>query len=209
MRVLILGSGLMGPTAAYNAMSDSDVSQIVVCDRDQGQLDACFKKLTSKKGVEKLNTVRLDLGDRDAIEALMAGFDVTISALPGSASVLAIRAALRSGTPLVDLARLDDNQLPEPRFEGQSSDGLVVLECGLEPGLTEIMARYLAEKLDRVDELHIKCGGIPEKPMPPLGYKIVFGGQQLPLDESDVFAVVAGRLESVPRYSSVERSCLS
>ena len=47
------------------------------------------------------------------------------------------------------------------------------------------MARYLAEKLDRVDELHIQCGGIPEKPTPPLGYKIVFGGRQMPLRDFD------------------------
>jgi lysine 6-dehydrogenase len=66
------------------------------------------------------------------------------------------------------------------------------------------MARYLTEKLDRVDELHIKCGGIPEKPTPPLGYKIVFGGQQLPLRESDALIVEDGQLKPVPRYSGVE-----
>ena len=66
------------------------------------------------------------------------------------------------------------------------------------------MARYLAEKLDRVDELHIQCGGIPEKPAPPLGYKIVFGGRQLPLRDTDARMVEGGQLKAVPRYSGVE-----
>jgi lysine 6-dehydrogenase len=86
----------------------------------------------------------------------------------------------------------------------EAAGTLVILGCGVEPGLTEIMACYLVEKLDRVDELHIKCGGIPEKPAPPLGYKIVFGGRQLPLRESDARVVENGELKPVPRYSGVE-----
>ncbi|MCP4517876.1 MAG: saccharopine dehydrogenase, partial [Delftia sp.] len=65
--------------------------------------------------------------------------------------------------------------------------------------------RYLAEKLDQVEQLHIQCGGIPEKPGPPLGYKIVFGGRQLPLREADSPVVRDGKLGLVPRYSGVER----
>jgi lysine 6-dehydrogenase len=66
------------------------------------------------------------------------------------------------------------------------------------------MARHLAEKLDRVDELHIKCGGIPEKPAPPLSYKIVFGGRQMPLRERDARWVQNGDLKPVARYSGIE-----
>jgi lysine 6-dehydrogenase len=66
------------------------------------------------------------------------------------------------------------------------------------------MARHLTEKLDRVDELHIKCGGVPEKPAPPLGYKIVFGGRQMPLREGDARIVENGQLKPLPRYSGAE-----
>jgi lysine 6-dehydrogenase len=204
MKILVLGSGLMGPAAAFNAVSDPDVSQVVVCDMAQRQLDACVSKFTGIKGAEKLTTTLLDLNDQAAAVKLMAGFDAAIGALPWSASVLAIRAALQAGTPFVDLARPGDNQLAGLRREVEAAGGFVVLGCGLEPGLTEMMARYLAERLDWVDELHIKCGGIPERPTPPLGYKIVFGGRQLPLSESDALVVEDGQLKLVPRYSDVE-----
>jgi lysine 6-dehydrogenase len=204
MKILVLGSGLMGPAAAFNAMSDPNVSQVVVCDMDQQQLDTFVGKFTGIKSAERLTTTLLDLNDQAAAVKLMAGFDVAIGALPWSASVLAIRAALQAGTPLVDLARPDDTQLSGLRREVEAAGGFVVLGCGLEPGLTEIMARYLAERLDRVDELHIKCGGIPEKPTPPLGYKIVFGGRQLPLSENEALVVEDGQLKPVPRYSGVE-----
>ena len=204
MKILLLGSGLMGPAAAFNAMSDPEVSQVVVCDLNQQQLDACARKLAGMKGGEKLSTTLLDLRDQAAAARLMAGFDVSIGALPRSASVLAIRAASRASIPHVDLTRPDSSQLPGLRQEVEAAGNLVILACGVEPGLTEIMARYLAEKLDRVDELHIKCGGLPEKPTPPLGYKIVFGGRQLPLREGDALIVKDGQLTPVPRYSGVE-----
>jgi saccharopine dehydrogenase-like NADP-dependent oxidoreductase len=84
----------------------------------------------------------------------------------------------------------------------EEAGSLAIVGCGVEPGLTEIVARYLAEKLDRIDELHIKCGGIPEKPAPPLGYKIVFGGKRMPLWEGEAHVVENGQLKAVPRYSA-------
>ena len=204
MKILVLGSGLMGPAAAFNAMSDPEVSQVAVCDLNQQRLDACASKLAGMKGGEKLSTTRLDLHDQAAAAELMTGFDVSIGALPRSASPLAIRAASHANIPHLDLTRPDSNQLPGLRQEVEAAGNLVILACGVEPGLTEIMARHLAEKLGRVDELHIKCGGIPEKPTPPLGYKIVFGGRQLPLRESDGHVVEDGQLKPVARYSGVE-----
>lgn len=203
MRILVLGSGLMGPAAAFNVLSDQ-VSQVTICDNSQGQLDAGVSKLASVTDVERLSTALLDLNDQAATVELMAGFDAALSALPRPVNVFAIRAALRANTPLVDLTRPGPDQLPELRREAEARGGLVILGCGVEPGLTEIMARYLAEKLDRVDELHIKCGGIPEKPTPPLGYKIVFGGKQMPLREGDALVVEDGQLKPLPRYSGAE-----
>ena len=204
IKILILGSGLMGPAAAYNGMSDPDVSQVVVCDVDRGQLDRCQAKLADLDGSEKLSTALLDLRDRAAAVALMSGFDAAVAALPSSMSLPAIQAALQAGTPLVDLTRPAAARLPELRREAEAAGGCIVLGCGVEPGLTEIVARYLARKLDRVDALHIKCGGIPEQPAPPLGYKIVFGGRRLPLREGDGLLVQDGQLKPVPRYSGVE-----
>lgn len=203
-KIAILGSGLMGPAAAYNALSDPDVTAVLLCDREAGALEAGRRKLAGLPGAEKLTPVLLDLADPEAASRPLAGCAAALSALPHGASPLAIRTALRAGVPLVDLARPEADLLPDLRREVAAAGGLVVLGCGVEPGLTEIMARYLAEKMDRVDEVHIQCGGIPERPAPPLGYKIVFGGETLPLREQDALVVEDGRLVPVPRYSGVE-----
>ncbi|HSJ52918.1 MAG TPA: saccharopine dehydrogenase C-terminal domain-containing protein [Anaerolineae bacterium] len=206
MRILVLGSGLMGPAAAFNAMADADVSGVTLADLSQAQLDAACQKLLPLQGGEKLAVVPLDLGDAATATRVIADHDAVLAALPKGAIPLGIRAAAAAGVPLVDLSWPPDSDLPELRQCVEAAGSLVVLGCGVEPGLTEIMARFLAEKLDRVDELHIQCGGIPAKPAPPLGYKIVFGGQQMPLRDTDARLVEDGRLKPVPRYSGVEQT---
>jgi lysine 6-dehydrogenase len=204
MKSLVLGSGLMGPAAAFNAMSDPQVAQVTLCDLSQPQLDAAQAKLGSMKNGEKLTTTQLDLSNRAATAELMAGFDAIVAALPRAAIPFGIRGAIAAKKPLIDLSWPSEEELPDIVKEVEEAGILVIPGCGVEPGLTEIMARYLAEKLDRVDELHIKCGGIPKEPAPPLGYKIVFGGRQMPLREYDGRIVENGELKPVARYSGVE-----
>ncbi len=205
MKILILGSGLIGPAAAFNAMSDPEVSQVTLCDTSQQQLDGARAKLGGMAGGEKFTTVALDLNDQAAATQLMADFDAVVGALPQPAIPLGIRAASAAGTPLVDLLWPAETERAALKQQVEDAGILVVMGCGVEPGLTEIAARYLVEKLDRVDELHIKCGGIPEKPAPPLGYKIIFGGRNLPLQEGDARIVENGELKPVPRYSGAEK----
>ncbi|HFQ94673.1 MAG TPA: hypothetical protein ENK32_11720 [Anaerolineae bacterium] len=204
MDILILGSGLMGPAAAYNAMIDPDVSRVAVADVSQEQLDLCADMLRDKPDFEKLSFVPLDLGDLDAAAALLRDFDTAVAALPRPVNILAIKAALQANTPLVDLSQTPPETLAQLAEEMETDGRLIILGCGVEPGLTEIVARHLAEKMDRVDELHIMCGGIPEKPEPPLGYKIVFGGRKMPLREWDSEIARDGQIEYVPRYSDPE-----
>lgn len=204
MKILVLGSGLMGPAAAFNAMSDPQVSRVTLCDNSEQQLKAAQSKLSGMTDGEKLATVLLDLSDQAAAIRLIRGFDAVVAALPKPAIPLGIRAAVAAERPLVDLSWPPDVELADLRQRVEAAGTLIILGCGVEPGLTEIMARQLAERLDRVDELHIKCGGIPEQPTPPLGYKIVFGGRALPLREFDAHMVENGQLRPVPRYSGVE-----
>ena len=201
MKILVLGSGLIGPASAYNAMVDPEVTQVTLCDINRQQLEAAQAKLSRLEGGQKLSTVQLDVRDQAATSKLMAGYDAIVGALERPVIGLGIRAAAAAKVPLVDLLWPFPEEAPELKQVVENAGSLAVVGCGVEPGLTEIMARYLAEKLDRIDELHIKCGGIPEEPAPPLGYKIVFGGKRMPLWEGDAHIVENGQLKAVPRYS--------
>jgi len=195
----------MGPAAAYNAMIDPDVTQVTLCDRSQQQLDAALARLSGFEGSQKLTLIAHDLSDEAATAKLMAEYDAIVAALPKEVIPAGMRAATVAQTPLVDLSWPPPAQVEKVKQFVNENGGLAIPGCGVEPGLTEIMARHLVEKLDRVDELHIKCGGIPAKPAPPLDYKIVFGGRNLPLREGDALVCKNGELQPVPRYSGAHR----
>jgi saccharopine dehydrogenase-like NADP-dependent oxidoreductase len=185
-------------------MADPSVTEVGLCDASAAQLDGALADLARRPGAAKIRPACLDLADRARAIALVRGHDVAVDALPARATPLAVHAALEAGTPLVTLSARGAAAIPDLAEEAERRGGLVVLGCGLEPGLSEILARRLAEQLDRVAELHIQCGGVPERPAPPLGYKIVFGGRALPLRETPALAVEDGHVISVPRYSGVE-----
>lgn len=204
MQILVLGSGLMGPAAAYNALQDPAVLRVTLADASFAQLEAAQAKLARLPGSERLALQVVDLNHWNATTRLIRAYDVVIAALPGAIIATGLRAALAERRPWVDLSWPAPDQVESLRREAQRAGVLVIPGCGVEPGLTEIMARHLAEQMERVDELHIKCGGIPSEPAPPLGYRIVFGGRRLPLRPYDAFAVEDGQLVNVPRYSGVE-----
>jgi saccharopine dehydrogenase-like NADP-dependent oxidoreductase len=204
MKLFVIGSGLMGPAAAYNAMLDTAVTHIGICDISQEQLQIAKKSLANKPGSEKVQYIQADISQPDEAIPLLQQYDVAVAALPRPVNVLAIRAALAANIPLVDLSQTPPETLASLADEFETNGRFIILGCGVEPGLTEIVARHLAEKMTRVDELHIKCGGIPEKPAPPLGYKIVFGGRRMPLRDWDSEIVVDGKIQYVPRYSEPE-----
>jgi lysine 6-dehydrogenase len=204
MKILVIGAGLMGPAAAYNAMSDPKVKSVTLADMDPNQLAAAQARLAPLPGGDKVHAVALDLADQAMAEKLMAGHDAVVAALPSTVIPLGITAAAAARVPWVDLSWPPNDELPALQQRVADAGSLVIPGCGVEPGLTEIIARHLAEKLDRVDELHIKCGGIQATPSGPLSYKIVFGGKRLPLREYSARIAENGALREVPRYSGVE-----
>jgi len=204
MHILVLGGGLMGPAAAAEALRDPATSSVTVADISQSSLEACMARLAREPRAERLRVEVADVRDASTINRLLVRVDAVISALPWAVARGVMEAAAQRGAPVIDLARVPDAEWASAQARLSSARSLVVLGCGVEPGLTEILARHLAEQLDEVDEVHIKCGGVPEHPTGPLGYKIVFGGRSLPLKPADGYAVENGKLACVPRYSGVE-----
>jgi lysine 6-dehydrogenase len=204
MKILVAGSGLMGPAVVWNVLGDPDVTEVTVCDADPRKLEACIARVASRPRAHKLHSRRIDLADTAAATEMLGTHDAAISALPLAATKLAMDAAVRAGVPLVDMSRVPDVQFAPLRERFRDARAPIVCGAGLEPGLTEIFARSLAERLDVATELHIKCGGVPERPTPPLGYKIVFGGDALPLQDSDGLEIRDGQLVPVTRYSGLE-----
>ena len=173
MRVAVFGAGLMGATIALDLVKSREVDQVTVCDSDRRKL----RTLTERDHSTKLATKVHDVRRRGETAKFLKKFDVGVGALPHGVSEYAIQAAVNARVNFVDLIfgwRFGQGEVDSAcRRKGIT----IIPACGLAPGLTNILAMKGANQLDRVDKVNIKVGGIPEKPKPPLNYRIVFSFQ--------------------------------
>jgi len=112
--------------------------------------------------------------------------------------------AIEATVNIVDLSGPAQKEWEEINKMAEKAGVTIIPGCGLEPGLTDILAAYGMDMLDSVEAVDIWCGGIPQKPKPPLDYKIVFGGVYLPLQPGTVKVIEDGKVREVKRYTPGE-----
>jgi lysine 6-dehydrogenase len=197
MKVAVIGAGLMGPTISKDCLESPDVSEVLLIDIDHARLDHVSTSLKSRK----LRTLMQDVKDRRGLADSLKGYDTTAIALLEPLNNHAIWGAIDAGSHVVDLSFPLKKDIEAIDKEATRRGVAVVPGCGVEPGLTDVLAAHGIEGLDKVKAVDIWCGGIPQNPKPPLGYKIVFGGPYLPLYPGPVKAIKGGSECSVPRYT--------
>ncbi len=171
MKVLGVGAGAQGGPCASILSRDKTVSKIVLGDINLGLANKVKGKLRS----DKISAVKLDAGDMADIERAARGVDVIINLTLTAFDVNIMKTALSVGAHYVDTSfgepslmdiRARDNILgqiiekkPLILDHGFKEAGLTALVgCGASPGIANILAKYVCDKLDRVDEIRIRLG---------------------------------------------------
>lgn len=191
----------MGSAIARDLARSKEVDEVIVCDIDRDRLSSLERAQRSSK----LTALFHDVLRRSTTVRLLKKCDVGVGALPHGLSEHAIQSAIQAGVSFVDLIfgwRFTESAI----HRAAKRKGITIIPaCGLAPGLTNILAMSAAQRMDRVDEVHIKTGGIPERPKPPLNYRIVFSFEAV-LDEYMRKARVIrnGKLTEVPALSGLE-----
>jgi lysine 6-dehydrogenase len=201
LRAAVFGSGLMGSAIAQDLVSSNDVDQVTVYDVDRNRLNELARTERSSKLSAKVHDVRRV---PETVKLLRA-FDVGIGALPHDLCEYAIKSSIQAGVNFVDLIfgwRYEETKV---HAAAKRKGITIVPACGLAPGLSNILAMAGAEAMDRVDEVRLKVGGIPEKPKPPLNYRIVFSFEAV-LEEYFRKACIVknGKPAYVPALSGLE-----
>ena len=197
MRIAVIGAGLMGPTISMDCLGSPDVREVLLIDVDKVRLDHVAEKLNSSK----LRTLAQDVKDRRGLADNLRGIDVVAVALLEPLNTPAIWGAIDAGSHVVDLSFPLSEDVEAINREAKRREVTVMPGCGVEPGLTDVLAAHSMDKLDRVKTIDIWCGGIPQDPKPPLDYKIVFGGPYLPLHPGAVKVIEGGSECNVQRYT--------
>jgi saccharopine dehydrogenase-like NADP-dependent oxidoreductase len=156
MKVLVLGCGEMAQVAIRDLVEHAVFADVAVGTRHPKRAEAFLATLA--RPTVRTSAVAIDVGDHAALVALMKRFDVVCN-LAGPnwrKAVRVAKAAIGAGVPMVDVS--DDwaatLELLDLHGEAVKAGITVVLGLGASPGVTNILAREGADKLDRVDEVH-------------------------------------------------------
>ena len=172
MKMLVLGAGLQGSACAYDLLQDPEVTQVRLADIRIQELPSFLGPYSGKR----LIPTTLDVRDGDAVHALMHEADGVMSALPYYFNYEMAVSAVDAGVHFCDLGGNTEIVFKQKTLHDRArADGVSVIpDCGLAPGMVNIIAELGIQRLDTVDAVRIYVGGLPQKPEPPLNYQIVY-----------------------------------
>ena len=172
MRMLVLGAGLQGSACAYDLLQNPEVTQVRLADLHFDHLPPFLKPLSGPR----LLPTPLDVRDRAAVLALMRESDAVMSAIPYYFNLQLAECAVEAGVHFCDLGGNTEIVFQQKELSDRAAakDITIVPDCGVAPGMVNILAQYGIAQLDAVESVRIYVGGLPQNPEPPLNYQIVY-----------------------------------
>lgn len=162
IRIVVLGGGTQGRLIAQDLASRPDVHEVIVGDiHPLAELGP------------KTEWRPCDATSSTSVADLLDGAHAAVTALPGDLGRLGLHHAMQAGIPVVDISFTpDDLQGLDPA--ARESGATVVVDCGVAPGLSHLLAGAAHEMLGGLDRLTIHVGGIPITPLAPFLHAVYF-----------------------------------
>jgi len=196
MRVTVLGAGLVGGAIARDLALEKGWTITAV--------DRAPQLLRALQGQARVKTVLADLSEPDALKAVIDGADLVVSAVPGGMGYDTLRQIIDAGKNVVDISFFGEDPFELDGLAKQRGVTAVV-DCGVAPGLSNVIAGYVQQSMEKVDSYVCYVGGLPKVRSWPYEYKAVFS----PRDVLEEFTrparlVEHGELVVRPALSEVE-----
>jgi saccharopine dehydrogenase-like NADP-dependent oxidoreductase len=162
MKIAVLGAGRQG-IIAVNDLLNRDVSpsvkEVLVVDFREGAVDNLLAGVKDDRLVGKI----ADVSNVEETAKLLKGYDATINLVWYNLNIDVMKACLKAGSHYTDAGGLFHMTLKQLKLDDDfRKAGLTaVLGSGGSPGQTNMLAKIAADKLDEVDEIHIRLGKGP------------------------------------------------
>jgi saccharopine dehydrogenase (NAD+, L-lysine-forming) len=162
MRILQLGVGSVGEVIARTVAHEPEIEGVVVADID----DARVAEVAAAIGA-KAEPLLLDVNDHAALEAALRNVDLVVNALVPRYNLDVMGACLSTGTHYLDMATAGPRDIVGTADVDEQLDldehfrakGLTALLClGIDPGASDVFARYLYDQFDEIDKFIVLDG---------------------------------------------------
>ncbi len=165
MKISILGAGLIGTPMAIDLAKDNEF-KITLVDYDRS-------KLEKVKEYKNIIALEKDLSKKENIVDAIKDSDFVLNATPSSMGFETLKTVIENGKSVVDItfAEEDPRELSEL---AKSKNVTAIVDCGVAPGMSNLLAGYVNSILDKTENIEIYVGGLPQKREWPYEYKAVF-----------------------------------
>jgi saccharopine dehydrogenase (NAD+, L-lysine-forming) len=159
MRVVLLGAGLQGIATALDLAWNKEIKEVLVADfnleRAEYVADLCNKKYGNKT-----KAVKCDVSQFDALVDLISGWDIVINEVNYYFNCHIMEACLKAKVNYIDIGGLYVETIKQMKLNDKFKEAglLAIPGIGGTPGVTTVCARWAADQMDIVDEIHIYCG---------------------------------------------------
>ena len=162
MKVLVIGTGGVGSAAAAVAQKRDFFERMTFADLDPARPQALAERL----GDERFAAAQVDASDQKSVAALARDHDVVLNATDPRFNLPIFGAAFETRCTYLDMAMslsrpgtlLGQEQLDQQE-RWEDAGLLALVGIGVEPGLSDVFARYAADHLfAEIDEVAVRDG---------------------------------------------------
>lgn len=161
--IIVLGAGMVGSTMAIDLAKKHKVT---ITD---------FNKLALEKAVSKCDVLipfQLDVTDKKELQKTLKPFNLVICAVPGFLGFETLKSIIEAEKNVIDISFFPENSLELNELAKQKNVTAIV-DCGVAPGMGNIILGYYNEKLTLTD-FDCLVGGLPKIKKWPFSYKAPF-----------------------------------
>jgi saccharopine dehydrogenase-like NADP-dependent oxidoreductase len=161
--IIVLGAGMVGSAIALDMAKNH---QVTLTDLSQTVLEKVQKKNS------KLNIKQLDVTDKLVLQNTLKPFDLVICAVPGFLGFNTLKAIIEAEKNVIDISFFGENSL-ELDALAKEKNVTAIVDCGVAPGMDNIILGYYNEKM-KITDFECLVGGIPKVKKWPFYYKAPF-----------------------------------
>ncbi|MGD8458038.1 MAG: saccharopine dehydrogenase C-terminal domain-containing protein [Anaerolineales bacterium] len=165
MKIVVLGTGLVG-NAIVKDFAEEARFEVIAADINKNALEK-LKKTTT------VEVIHADLRDKGKLSEILSKGDFIVSAVPGFMGFETLKTIIEMRKDVVDISFFGEDpfQLDDLAKENNVT---AIVDCGVAPGLCNIIAGYVDTILDQTDQYICYVGGLPQLRRWPYEYKAVF-----------------------------------
>jgi len=172
VRFLVIGAGSQGCAAAFDLLRQPATKSVILVDKNVARVPAFLAPWRDKN----LELVQLDLNDDAAVLAQIRRADGVCCAAPYFFNEKLTKLAIEAGKHFCDLGGNTEIVFRQKAMHDEAvRRGVSVIpDCGVAPGMVNILAAEGIRRLDTTEKVKIYVGGLPQQPEPPLNYMVVY-----------------------------------